>query len=189
MNNILQFKITLKYSNPKIWRRFLVPDNITFYDLHLIIQNVMGWFNGHLHQFIYEKKSYIGDPEIFESDDIADEKTIPLNEFFTEPKMQIMYEYDMGDSWLHELVFEKILEKEKGKYYPVCIAGEKNCPPEDCGSLPGFYNMLDTLKKKKGKEYKELMEWLGGEYNPEEFDLVIVNENLKDYKSIDFEMN
>lgn len=188
MNKILQFKITLKHTAPKIWRRFQVRGNITFYDLHLIIQNVMGWHNCHLYQFAYDRH-YIGSPEDLENDEIMDAQEIRVNKFFTEPKKKIIYEYDFGDSWNHELLLEKIMEEEKGKHYPVCMAGEKNCPPEDCGSIPGFYGMLDTLKKKKGKEYKEMIEWLGGEYDPDEFNLDTVNETLKNYKEIDFEMN
>jgi len=103
--------------------------------------------------------------------------------------MKITYEYDMGDSWMHEIVLEKITEPEKGKYYPVCIDGEKNCPPEDCGGFPGYYNLLDILKKKKGTEYKEMIEWLGEGYDPDEFDLATVNKYLKDYKGIDYGLN
>ncbi|MBI2966219.1 MAG: plasmid pRiA4b ORF-3 family protein [Bacteroidetes bacterium] len=188
MSKIFQFKITLSHTNPEIWRRFLVGDNITFYDLHLIIQDVMGWENAHLYQFCYDRH-YIGSPEDLERDDVKDARKIRLNEFFTGPNLKIIYEYDFGDSWYHELVLEKIPEEEKGKRYPVCIAGEKKCPPEDCGSIPGFYDMLNILKKKKGREYKEMMEWLGGEFDPDEFDLNSVNERLAGYREIDFGMN
>ena len=186
MNNILQFKITLKNTEPKIWRRFLVKDDITFYELHLIIQNVMGWCNAHLYQFELDRKNYIGEPDLFESDEMSEAKKVRLNEIFTEPKKQIIYEYDMGDGWNHELLLEKISKEENGKYYPVCLEGKGNCPPEDCGGIGGYYNLVDAMKKKKGKEYKEYKEWLGGDYNSDEFDLEYINESLKTYKSVDW---
>ena len=185
MSKILQFKITLKRTNPKIWRRIQVEDSMTFHDLHLVIQHAMGWMNYHLHQFIYDRNNYIGDPELLEMDNIANSKEIPLSEFFNKPKMQMEYEYDFGDGWYHELVLEKIIEPAIGKFYPACTAGEKSCPPEDCGSIPGFYNMLEIIKNKKRPEYKEMMEWLGEDYDPDEFDMDQVNEFLNDYKSID----
>lgn len=185
MSKILQFKVTLQHTSPAIWRRFQVRDNKTFYDLHLIIQCVMGWYNSHLHQFVYGKNSLIGDTALDESDGLAEEKEIPLAEFFNMENMRLLYEYDFGDGWIHELVLEKILGDEKGRKFPVCIDGEKKCPPEDCGGLSGFYEMLKILKKKKGREYKEMNEWLGGKYDPDEFNIPEVNKNLKSYKDMD----
>ena len=188
MSNILQFKITLKNSKPTIWRRFLIEDKLTFHDLHLVIQNVMGWTNSHLYQFVYDKNSFIGIPDEDEMDDdndITNAKELVLASFFDKPKISIKYEYDFGDGWDHELVLEKIQDKEPGTQYPSCIKGERNCPPEDCGGIWGFYNMLDILKDKKHPEYEEMLEWLGDGYDAEEFDIDTVNENLQDYKDID----
>lgn len=186
MSKILQFKITLKRSNPKIWRRFQIDDSLTFYDLHLVIQNVMGWTNSHLYQFIYERNSTIGDPELLDRDDVADAIDIKLSSIFDKPKMQIQYEYDFGDGWEHELVLEKILDMNSIHLFSVCIDGEFNCPPEDCGGLHGFYENLEILKNKKHPEYHDTKEWMG-DYNPLDFDLQSINENLRNYKDIDMD--
>ena len=185
MSNVLQFKITLRNTKPAIWRRFLIEDILTFHDLHLVIQNVMGWTNSHLYQFVYNKTSFIGIPESEEDNNITNAKEVVLSSFFDQPKIRINYEYDFGDSWDHELVLEKILDKVPGAQYPNCIKGERNCPPEDCGGIWGFYNMLEILKDKKHRAYEETLEWLGDDYNPEEFDIDTVKEYLKDYKDID----
>lgn len=186
MSRILQFKITLKHSNPKIWRRFLIDDSLMFNDLHLVIQNVMGWTNAHLYQFVFERNSYIGNPELLESDDVADDSITQLSVIFDKPKVKMLYEYDFGDSWEHELVLEKILEKIPDQQYPYCLAGEMNSPPEDCGGIPGFYYHLDVLKNKKHKDHKAIKEWMGPGYDPTFFDIEVVNDWLKDYKDIGY---
>ena len=164
-----------------------MPVNINFYELHLIIQNVMGWYNSHLYQFVYNKNlNIIGNPEFLEMEGVMDATIFHVKDYFNEPNKKIEYEYDFGDGWAHELIFEKATEQEDGKQYPVCLEGERNCPPEDCGGIGGFYNLVKTVKKKKGKEYMEYKEWLGEDYNPDEFDLDYINESLKTYKSIDW---
>ncbi len=155
--------------------------------MHLIIQNVMGWHNAHMHQFLHNRNtSIIGDPELLDHDDATDATQYCISDYFTEPRKSILYEYDLGDGWLHELVFEKALDTEVGKYYPLCLEGQGNCPPEDCGGLPGFSNLVKAMKKKKGKEYLELKDWLGGDYDPTEFDLEYINKILKTYRSVDW---
>ncbi|MBK8983479.1 MAG: plasmid pRiA4b ORF-3 family protein [Ignavibacteria bacterium] len=178
MSKILQFKITLKGSNPKIWRRFQTEDNLMFRDLHYLIQAIMGWENDHLYQFIFEEDRYIGDPEMHEGDDISDDKETELSEIFNAPKTIIIYEYDFGDGWEHELVLENILEKNPEQHYPVCLAGELNCPPEDCGGIYGFYDMLNILKDEKHPDHEEIKEWMGEDYDPDLFDIERVNKFL-----------
>jgi hypothetical protein len=188
MAKTLQFKITLKRSDPKIWRRFHIDDSLTFYDLHLVIQNLMGWTNSHLYEFVYERNSTIGDPELLDRDDVADAKDVKLSAIFDKPKMQIQYEYDFGDSWNHELVLEKIADKNPEQIYPVCLAGELNCSPEDCGGIHGFYQNLEILKNKKHPEYHDTKEWMG-DYDPLDFDLQALNEILKNYKDIEMDFD
>lgn len=184
-NHILQFKITLTGSSPSIWRRFWIESNLKFYDLHLVIQVVMGWTNSHLYQFIYERHSFIGNPELLESDDAADDKETSLQAIFDSPGTTMVYEYDFGDGWKHDLELETIVEKKPSQQYPFCLEGELNCPPEDCGGIPGFYEMMKVLKNKRHPEHKETKEWLGDLYDPKSFDLKAVNENLKTYTDID----
>lgn len=189
MSKILQFKITLKESNPKIWRRFLIENTLMFYDLHLVIQNVIGWTNSHLYQFVYERNSYIGNPELLERSEVADDRETELSAIFDKPKIKMIYEYDFGDGWEHELVLEKIIDKNSTQQYPFCIEGEMNCPPEDCGGIYGFMDMMQKFKNKKHPEHADIAEWLGEDYNQDDFDLEAVNANLKDYKDIDMGFN
>jgi hypothetical protein len=189
MSKILQFKITLRDSKPEIWRRFQVEDTLMFHDLHLVIQTVMGWSNSHLYQFIYEGNNYIGNPEMLEQEDIADDKDVALSAIFDKPKISMEYEYDFGDSWEHDLILEKIIESDLNRNYPNCLEGKMNCPPEDSGGIFGFYENMKIFKNKKHREHKEIKEWIGKDYNPDFFDLQTVNENLKSYKDMDLGFN
>jgi hypothetical protein len=189
MNKILQFKISLKRSNPKIWRRFQIENNLMFFDLHLVIQGVMGWTNTHLYQFVYEKNSYIGNPEMLDYYDVSDDKITELSVFFDKSKMKILYEYDFGDDWVHELVLEKILDKNDIQQYPICLEGELACPIEDSGGIFGYYNLMEKYNNSKDDEHSDTVEWVGEDFNPEFFDIESVNEILKDYKRIDLGFN
>ncbi len=184
MTHILQFKITLKHSDPKIWRRFQVEDSLTFNDLHLVIQNVMGWTNSHLSQFKYQKKFTFGDPYLLGRDDIINSRETILSRFFNKPKVSMVYEYDFGDSWDHELLLEKILDIDPKVLYPICLEGEYSCPPEDCGGIYGFYNYLEILKDKKHPEYEDVKEWMG-DFKASKFDLEAVNDYLLDFRDIE----
>jgi hypothetical protein len=175
---IHQFKITLLDTAPVIWRRIQVPDTCTFLNLHAAIQDAMGWEDKHLYMFYIGKRS-----EIIITDDRIDDpfgddgnentfngSEAPVARFLNAPGDRALYEYDMGDGWLHEVLLEGVLLKEKGVKYPRCLAGERACPPEDCGGAPGFEHLLETLASPHDPEHKELIEWLGGGYQPEKFD-------------------
>lgn len=90
----------------------------------------------------------------------------------------MIYEYDFGDGWKHEVLLEEILERDQNIIYPICVDGAMNCPPDDCGGIFGFYDMLKILKQPKHEEYKSYLMWLGGKYDPEKFDLKKVNKML-----------
>ena len=144
--SLLQIKITLKGIRPPIWRRFLVPEGLSLSDLHDVIQKVMGWWNSHLHQFVYRKKRYgMPDPD-WDFDRIIDDSTVALKDLSLSPKDKILYEYDFGDGWEHELRVEKILPAE-GRLSPVCLKGARACPPEDCGGSWGYASLLEAFKK------------------------------------------
>ena len=188
MAHILQFKITLKDIKPPVWRRFRVEDSMTFRDLHLVLQTLMGWTNTHLYQFVYERDNYIGNPEFIEDNDIADDSQLKLSEFLDKPGIRMMYEYDFGDMWEHELVLEEVSEKPEGKFHPVCLDGAMCCPPEDIGGAPGYAERLRIIKNKKHPEHNEIKEWMG-DFDPSDFDLSAINENLKTYQDIDSGFN
>lgn len=186
-NQIYQIQIALKECKPKIWRRLLIPSNLLLSDLHKIIQTAMGWTNTHLHQFIKNRTYYTvkmeGD-DMWDEMDNVDYKKMKISDLLTKEKERISYEYDFGDGWQHEVILEKILPVDDTIKYPICLTGKMNCPPEDCGGVWGYENMLEILKQPKHEEYEELVEWLGDEdFDPEYFDKEEVNELLreKDY--------
>lgn len=183
-STIYQLKITLSGSKPAIWRRFVVDSEIKLSKLHYAIQIVMGWTNSHLHQ--YRQKNVIyGEPQ----EDLGwgfgskyktvDENDYRLSQVLTKPKDKIVYEYDFGDSWDHDLVLEKILEKDQNVNSPLCLEGAMACPPEDCGGIGGYYDMLETIKNPEDPEYENILDWLGDEFDPEDFDLEKINKRLK----------
>ena len=180
MNEIIQLKISLQGTKPLIWRRVLVENSISFFKLHYIIQCAMGWENSHLFEFNVGGLR-IGEPH--EDDEgwggqLMDSVTIILSSLIKIPKEQFTYTYDFGDDWVHLIKLEKFLPIDKNLNYSICIDGELNCPPEDCGGIWGFYDMLEKLKNKKHPEYKELIDWLGKNYDPNKFDIDEVNKSL-----------
>jgi len=177
--NAVQLKVTLKYIKPPIWRRLLLPDNYTLGDLHGAIQIAMGWGNYHLHAFRIGGIEYTSEEANLDELEMEDEDTVLLKTVTKRPKQKFTYEYDFGDSWQHEIVVEKIPPLDPQGKYPVCVAGARACPPEDCGSVPGYYGILEAIGDPDNPEHKELLEWLGGSYDPEHFDLDAVNRRLR----------
>ena len=173
-----QLKITLNHIKPVIWRRFIVDSNIKLPDLHKVIQTVMGWTNSHLHQFVKDKKFY-SEPEEDSHSKYIDYRKIRLNQIVSNEKESFLYEYDFGDGWEHKIILEKILKNHKQKY-PTCVDGKRNCPPEDCGGPFGYENLLDALTNSKHEDHKEMMEWIGGGFDTEYFDIEEINEMLKE---------
>lgn len=176
---IYQVKVTLKDIKPPIWRRFQVQSEISMFNFHRVLQNVMGWYDSHLWEFESQGQFMSGG---FEDDDGAAHdkfyKKLKLADVLQREKQKIGYTYDMGDGWEHDIVLEKVLEPSAGVKYPLCIAGARACPPEDCGSVPGYYEKLEIIGNPKHPEYKETLEWLGDSYDPEKFDLKEINNAL-----------
>jgi len=178
---IYQIKITLKDSKPAIWRRVLVPATIALDILHDVIQCAMGWEDGHLHQFIKDRQFY-SPPDPDGCLDVNDSRKTKLSDLMVKIKGKIEYEYDFGDSWRHEIVLEKILPFDENTKYPVCIEGKMNCPPEDCGGVWGYADLLQILKNPEDEQYEDMLDWLGGEFDPEEFDIEETNKYLANIK-------
>jgi hypothetical protein len=178
---IYQLKITLKHIKPPIWRKVQVKSNITLNELHLILNAAMGWTCSHLHDFTIDDKNYaVPDPEFDIYKKIIDDKKIKLNKVLIFEKTKFTYTYDFGDDWEHEIILEKILPIEENVKYPICLKGKRNCPPEDCGSIPGYENLCKAMKDPTNPEHEEILEWVGGEYDPEYFDLEDINDAIKD---------
>ena len=178
----IQFKVALKYIRPPIWRRVVLPDNFTLADLHGVIQASMGWYNCHMHAFRiggveYTSASACGMDDMDELE-MQNEETVLLRQVVRRARQTFSYEYDFGDSWAHEITVEKRLPIDPNATYPLCLAGKRACPPEDCGSFPGYADILEALAAdKKTEEQEELLEWVE-DFDPERFDLEAVNKRL-----------
>ncbi|MGD8674579.1 MAG: plasmid pRiA4b ORF-3 family protein [Desulfobacterales bacterium] len=178
--SLYQIKVTLVGSKPPIWRRLIVKDNIRLDQLHSVLQVAMGWFNYHLHQYRVGR-SYIGIPDPDFDIDVKDERKVYLLDIISTPKDNFVYEYDFGDGWEHKIVLEKILSLDFFES-PVVIKGKKACPPEDCGGIWGYSDFLDAIQDPKHAEHESMLEWVGGEFDPDEFDMNFINKKLNDLK-------
>jgi len=181
-----QIQIALRGSKPKIWRRILVPSDLLLSDFHKIIQTTMGWTNSHLHQFIKNRTYYsrkMADDDFWGEMDNVDYSKMKISDLLKKEKDKIIYEYDFGDGWEHDIILEKIDTNGENKNIPTCLTGKNNCPPEDCGGIWGYADMLEILKHSDHEEYEDYIEWLGEEFDPKYFDKNEINEmlNTKDY--------
>jgi len=175
---VLQLKVTLRDSKPPIWRRIQVKNNITLYKLHQVLQVVMGWQNAHLHQFIISG-TYYGQPHSDYGFEVRSERGAKLNQVAAHEKFKFLYEYDFGDSWQHEILIEKILPLNPEVRYPLCLKGKRACPPEDCGGIWGYEDLLGILHDPNHSNYEEMLEWIGGEFDPETFNVAEINRQLQ----------
>jgi hypothetical protein len=176
-----QLKITLRDIRPPIWRRFHVPSDMKLGKLHHVIQIVMGWTDSHMHQFKMGE-TYYGTTYPDDSDgmpETRDENKAKISDLVSKPKAKFVYEYDFGDSWEHEVVLEKILPPEPDTRYPKCLEGKYACPPEDCGGVWGYANLLEVIQDEGHPEHEEMLEWLGEGFDPEAFDVEAVNTALR----------
>lgn len=175
---IHQLRVTLKGVRPPIWRRAQVPSNISLYKLHQVIQIVMGWGNYHLYEFTVGQMHY-GEPDPESPFDVTRASRAKLGQVAPSPKDRLLYLYDFGDDWEHEVRVEQILPAETGMGYPRCLTGKRACPPEDCGGIWGYAELLEILLNPQHEEYEEKLEWLGGEFDPDAFELDAINNALK----------
>ncbi|MDR0940150.1 MAG: plasmid pRiA4b ORF-3 family protein [Mediterranea sp.] len=184
---LYQFKIKLNgITHPPVWRRVLVPSTFTFHKFHAVIQAAFGWEDYHLYEFKdkeYDSAFSIGIP--MEEDSWFAEKRIDarknkLSQVFGTMK-KIVYIYDFGDDWVHEVVLEGISPQKGTK--AVCLAGKGACPPEDCGGIFGYIDIKEAFEKDpKGEEANEYREWLNldddEDWDPKRFDIKWTNDAL-----------
>lgn len=177
-------KIELVGSEPLIWRKMIVPSDMTFFALHIAIQDSLGWTDSHLHQF-HTKTPYGRDrdyaiitfpyPDSEEFGDkikTKDERSEEVSQWLKKVNDFIYYEYDFGDGWIHKITLEKV-EPFKAGRYPKLLDGKNACPPEDCGGLGGYGHLLDVLSNPKNEEYEDMCDWLeiekGSQFDPIKF--------------------
>ncbi len=179
---VYQFKITLQDSHPPIWRRIQVKDG-TLDKLHEHIQTAMGWTNSHLHHFRIGDQLY-GDPllmqENFEEFGYEDSMRTKLSAILPETakRFRFEYEYDFGDSWWHEILFEGVVEAKPGQRFPVCLDGARACPPEDVGGVWGYQEYLEALADPDQERHDEFLAWRGP-FDPEGFDVAAATQAMR----------
>lgn len=180
LRSIYQLKITLNGVQPPVWRRLQIASTDNLEDIHIALQIVMGWTNSHLHEFTKSRDRYGVPDEDFPSD-VKDELDYRLDQILKKEKEKLNYAYDFGDGWEHEVVLEKILPFEPGAVLPVCLNGSRACPPEDIGGVGGYEMFLETISDPSHPEYEDMLEWIGGDFDSEHFDLAEVNDLLREY--------
>ncbi len=178
-----QLKVTLDGLEPPIWRRLLVPSDINLEKLHEVLQVAMGWTNSHLHQFVVGDTYYVIPDDVFEgSSESKDERRYTLAQLAKRKGAKVIYEYDFGDGWEHLIVVEEVRVADGKAVQAQCLDGARACPPEDVGSIPGYDNFLEAIKDPKHPEHEDLLEWVGGRFDPEAFSVEGVNADLKNWR-------
>ena len=180
--SLLELKITLLNTKPLVYRTIQIENTRTFYELHIAIQIAFGWQNYHLHEFRVNDET-IGTNEFEEEEDILEESNIALSKKIVFEKQKFLYTYDFGDNWEHKIEFVKFVEP-KNTFYPKCIRGNRNTPPEDCGGVWGFEEFKEIMGDRKHSEHKEMKKWYGGMYDEDFFSLALVNEDFKSFDKI-----
>jgi hypothetical protein len=169
-NEIATVRIELRDTEPVIWRQVEMPTSVTFKSLHDIVQAVMGWFDYHLWEFTIGRQRY-GLPmdDDWGTEPRIDASKVRLRDVLKARKTVIDYTYDFGNGWEHRLTVTDVRPGEPGVSYPRYIGGERNAPPEDCGGIPGFYEMLDAIADPNHPGHAEAKEW-ADEYDPDAID-------------------
>lgn len=165
---LCQIRVELRGVRPLIWRRLLVPSDMNLHRLHQVLQYAMGWKNKH--SYTFESASSV--PLSFSWPNEA------VGRVFSAIGGPLVYLYDPGDGWEHEITREERVSSDVDTDYAVCLAGERACPPEDCGGIPGYADILQAVQKPNSKRYAELREWIGTTFDPLAFSVDEVNQKL-----------
>ena len=156
---VYEIEIELTGIEPRIWRKVIIEETATLEMLHLTIQGAMGWLNYHVHDFHHGGEIY----------DEFTESTLVVSDILRKGSA-FEYHYDMGDGWVHLLKVTTIREHTRFDTYQKCIAGERACPPEDCGGVPGYEELCQALKDESHPEHKSMKQWAGA-FDPEVFSI------------------
>jgi hypothetical protein len=174
---IFQIQVYLKDINPKIWRRLLIPSDLSFADLHKLIQASMGWSGKHLHKFIYRKQVYAPALDVRFEPDAKDYHNYDVGVAFKRANSKIQYLYDFADNWMHEIVVEKTLPWRDDFNRPVCLSGKMKCPPENCGGVWGYSKLknesMNSLHHEDDASDLDLLA-----FSPNYFNLDKTNESI-----------
>ena len=194
---ILQLKITLRGSKPPIWRRILISDQDSFYDLHRIIQRVFDWDDLHLHEFSYKTEfgrehlqslapdgTPVEDGDFFNDILIGREDQVRLEEVFARGIFKINYIYDFGDNWEHIIKLEKVFPYIQGFSEPFCVYAKGAPPPEDCGGIEEYVYLLEAIEDEDHPEHEEALEWFEDDFDPHDISIEIDKMSPKEIEKI-----
>jgi hypothetical protein len=176
---IYELHVELEDIEPVIWRRILVPAMITLPKLHDLLQLVMGWTDSHLHSFEIGDRTFGMDGTDLEELNMLNEKRYTLDAVLGDSIREFVYDYDFGDSWRHLIKVTPVTKPNADWSYPLCIAGARAAPPDDVGGVPGYFEFLSAIKNPKHEEHAHMLEWVGGAFDPEGFDLNEINRTLR----------
>ena len=174
---VYQLRVELQHIAPPVWRRILVPDSVKLTKLDRIVQAAMGWTNSHLHDWNIGQRRYgVLDKEWVGSDDMLDEKKFTVGAVLGEQVQTFAYNYDFGDGWEHIITVEECLPAQEGRNdWPMCLAGENACPPEDVGGPPGYMDFLDAMHNPTHESHADYWCWWGGPFDAKAFSINVAN--------------
>jgi hypothetical protein len=174
--SVYQLKATILETKPPVWRRVVVPEDIQLSQLHDVLQAAFGWEGYHLYEFEIDGVRY-GTRDGEDWDPPKDERRARLHGV-AGAGASFVYVYDFGDYWRHKIIVEKVLPAEPGARYPSCTGGRRACPPEDCGGPWGYREFLAAIRDPNHDEHESMLEWVGGEFEPDSFDIKEFQHNL-----------
>jgi hypothetical protein len=175
---IARLRISLKHTEPEIWRRIEVPAGMTLKELHTVIQSAMGWEDAHLFEFQVGRERVAGPGLGFGDSRSLSAGRVRLADLAAHGVKRFIYVYDMGDGWEHAIKIEKLLPADPTKPYPRLIDCALRCPPEDVGGVPGFYAFLEAINDRKHPDHEHWIDWYGGAFDPKAIDLDSIQKHL-----------
>jgi hypothetical protein len=180
---VYELRLELCDIKPRIWRRIRVPGDMDLGRLSDVLSSAMGWSSSHLHEFIAGGVR-IGDSKVDDFDDFDDiphvieERQVKLGDLVSEVGERLFYVYDLGDEWRHEICVERVVGDPEASRRPVCLDGQRACPPEDCGGIPGYEHLLEALGDRSHPDHIELLHWIGSSFDAEAFSVAEANRRL-----------
>ena len=181
--NAVQIRVSINQVSPLVWRRIVVPLHWNPKDLHLTIQAAFNWWNYHLYEFRIGEERY-SELKMLEGGSIeGGPHTLDVHAFqllgFLNGETILTYVYDFGDNWRHTLEIEEFLTFDKMPRQASCTAGARARPPEDVGGVEGYKDFLKIMARPKHPEHIATKRWCGGHFDPEWFDLKIVDKDVR----------
>jgi hypothetical protein len=174
-----QLRISIEGIEPPVWRRVLVPSSMSLPRLHQVIQELFGWWDYHLHEYVIDGRRYAMDPDDVEwGEPPLAEQRVKLATVAPERRFSFVYLYDFGDHWEHRIDVEDVVPFDPAAPYPRCTGGERSRPPEDVGGVGGYTEFLDAINDPTHDEHDQCLTWVGGSFDPDACDLLDINARL-----------